>query len=129
MSDQKPIYMTRTEGNWKFIIMMFAFILLAFVLQTAQHSRDILIEKQNNVLVQQAVDRQTDAAVQEQILKAQNIACIDRVKAAEGTNEILSTLISAVSATNSIKEPEKSQRVKKYRSVMIRIPVCSNGLK
>ena len=102
MSDK--LYMTRAEGNWKFIMMMLAFFALAVPFQLSQNEQSRILAVQQQVLITQCT--------------AANIS-------ATGTNEVLDSLISAVKITKSIPDSEKVTRIARYESVKVPLLKCS----
>lgn len=72
---------------------------------------------------QQSVIVQVDANTKQLKTTVHNL-CVASNTAATGTNEVLQSLINAVTITKSLPTTEKVDRIKKYRAVMVPLLKC-----
>ncbi len=105
-----PYYMTKTDGNVKFVFMMIAFGLLAYLLQGAQGRQDVVLNQQV-----------TNATA---IQASQFAICSDRNIIAADHNALVDELVKSVRQGVSLPPLEQADRIARYEKVKAAPVVC-----
>lgn len=103
MSDDGPRFMTRRDGNGKFVLMMAAFLLLAYLVQGAQ-------ARQDAVLDQQVVNT--------------NAICVSRNITRIKINDLINELETSVRQGTSLPPVEQADRLRRYEALKVPLITC-----
>lgn len=115
MSEQAPHeahhrYMTKADGNVKFVLMMVAFFVLAYLLQGAQG-------RQNQSIDQITVNT---AALQ----TSNTVDCAAHNANAAKFNDLIDELVTSVRQGTTLPPTEQSDRVARYTALKVAPQTC-----
>lgn len=102
--------MTRFEGNFKFIIMMTAFLVLAVIAQGQQSRQDSVIDNQDKVIALQRIDQYN--------------LCTAREGLAQAHNKLVGFDIKNVSDMQSLNAESKKNEIIMFTSILIKPNPC-----
>lgn len=116
MTEHEKVFMTRYDGNVKFILMMTSFIILAVLLQGQQSRQNVVYERQRVV--------QADLAKnQGEIRVAENAICLYRNKLSDAHNLLVSELMTGVDQLR-LTPVERALRMTRYKSSVVKTQPC-----
>ena len=109
--DHHQHFMTKTDGNVKFIFMMVGFFLLAYLLQGAQNRQDDVIGTQNAVVNE---------------LKSSNIIdCNAHNATSDKMNSLIDELVTSVQQGKTLPPNEQSDRIARYTALKVSPQNCT----
>lgn len=109
--------MTQRDGNTKFLCMMAAFLLLAFLFQVQQAQQDATFDRQ---MVNQRIIADSQAA----ITRNQVNLCMARNTASASHNDLIDELVSSVRSTPTLTAKERTDRIDRYNAAKIELLTC-----
>ena len=103
-------YLTKIDGNLKFLFMMMAFFLLAYLIQVAQSKQNDVISTQNVVVAE---------------LKSSNVVdCNAHNSTTAKMNSLIDELVTSVQQGNTLSSSEQSDRIARYTALKVTPQIC-----